>query len=377
MSRRQDEMLSVVMPVHNALPHLDEAVRSILDQTYRNFEFVILDDGSTDGSLERLREWVRKDRRIRLIESQTNLGPVGSSNMVAMAATEDLVARMDADDVSHPERLERQVALMHDRPDVALVATACDIIGPNGEKVRSADTWRLARSSWFAPFAHGSILYRREVFDGLGGYRLECEFWEDQDLFARMLVFTDKKILILSDALYRNRHSTIGTRISTDPSRVEDTVDLAYRCVAKLDQQQWYDDVLLATSRPSRLDPRVFISHGSLRLWANERPREFGRLLKRGRFSLDFRSISALVWTLWAFVNPVTLRLFMKVLVALRNWSAFENGDPPDIIEWVPPNRAAIAAAAKRQSGGRSQGGTRLVAQPGLEHQDGPEGLRR
>jgi hypothetical protein len=243
--------------------------------------------------------------------------------------------------------------MMRDRPDVVLVATACDIIGPNGEKIRRADTWRLARKSWFAPFAHGSILYRREVFDRLGGYRPECEFWEDQDLFARMLVFTDKKILILSDALYLNRHSTIGTRVSTDQSRVEETVDLAYRCVARLDRQQWYDDVLLAKDRPAKLDPRVFISHGSLRLWANERPRKFGRLLKRGRLSFDFRSISALVWTLWAFVNPATLRLFMKGLVAVRNRLASGKADPPTVIEWAPPGRVAIAVAAKRQSGGR------------------------
>lgn len=348
--RATDERISVVMPVHNALPYLDDAVRSILDQTYRDFEFVILDDGSTDGSLERLQEWAREDGRIRLIENRTNLGPVGSSNKVAMAATGDLVARMDADDISHPERLERQVALLRDRPDVALVATACDVIGPNGEDIRSADTWRLTRGSWFAPFAHGSILYRRSIFDSLGGYRPECEFWEDQDLFARILVFTDRKILILRDALYSNRHSPVSTRVSTESTRVEETVDLAYRCVAQLDQRQWYDDVLLDSGRPEKLDPRVFISRGSLRLWANERPRELGRLLKRGRLSLDFGSISALMWTLWAFVSPGTLRQFMKGLAAVRNRSAAANGDVAEVIEWAPPNREAIAASASRRS---------------------------
>ena len=66
--------LSVVMPVHNALPHLDAAVRSILEQTHRDFEFVILDDASTDGSTERLREWAAKDERIRLLRGQEEPG---------------------------------------------------------------------------------------------------------------------------------------------------------------------------------------------------------------------------------------------------------------------------------------------------------------
>ena len=78
--------VSVVMPVHNAMPYLDIAVESILGQTLQNFEFVILDDASTDGSTERLREWASRDPRIRLIEEKTNLGPALSSERVAREA---------------------------------------------------------------------------------------------------------------------------------------------------------------------------------------------------------------------------------------------------------------------------------------------------
>src|SRR5262245_10456965 len=123
-----DELISVVMPVHNALPHLDAAVESILGQTHRNIEFVILDDGSTDGSTERLRQWAERDRRIKLFEGDRNLGPAGSSNRVIAHSSAELIARMDADDLSHPERLERQVQLLRERPDVCLVGTACDLI---------------------------------------------------------------------------------------------------------------------------------------------------------------------------------------------------------------------------------------------------------
>src|SRR4051794_20662021 len=100
----QPPKVSVVMPVHNAMPFLDIAVASILGQSFEDFEFVILDDASTDGSTERLREWAARDPRIRLIEEKRNLGPALSSERVAVAARAALVARMDADDISHRDR---------------------------------------------------------------------------------------------------------------------------------------------------------------------------------------------------------------------------------------------------------------------------------
>ena len=109
--------VSVVMPVHNAGEFLDASVRSILDQSLTDFEFVILDDGSTDGSLEALRRWARSDRRIRLIENADRTGAANSSNRAARAASAPLIARMDADDVAEPARLERQARVFDDRPD--------------------------------------------------------------------------------------------------------------------------------------------------------------------------------------------------------------------------------------------------------------------
>ncbi len=133
------------MPVHNAQPFLDESVGSILNQTFADFEFVILDDGSTDGSTEALREWAQRDARIRLYESARNLGPAGSSNFVVERARAPLVARMDADDVSHPDRLRRQWEVLERRPDVALVGTLYEGIDARGRRVRPRDRWRLAR----------------------------------------------------------------------------------------------------------------------------------------------------------------------------------------------------------------------------------------
>src|SRR5688572_7285935 len=129
-------LISVVMPVYNALPFLDDSINSILTQTLTDFEFVIFDDASTDGSVERLRQCANRDPRIRLHESKQQLGLSGSSNAVVALARSSIVARMDADDVAHPDRLKRQWEIIKDRPDVVVVGTLCNGIDASGREVR-------------------------------------------------------------------------------------------------------------------------------------------------------------------------------------------------------------------------------------------------
>src|SRR6266849_4896317 len=158
MNLTTNPLISVVMPVYNALPFLDESIRSILEQTLSDFEFVILDDASTDGSVERLREWSPRDGRIRLHESRQRLGLSGSSNAVVAKARAPIVARMDADDIAHPDRLRRQWNIMESRPDVAVIGALCNGIDASGREVRPRDRWRLLRRSVFIPFPHGSAM---------------------------------------------------------------------------------------------------------------------------------------------------------------------------------------------------------------------------
>lgn len=336
-----EQSVSVVMPVHNAMPHLDSAVLSILEQTHRDFEFIILDDGSTDGSTERLREWAKRDNRIRLFESGKNLGPVESSNRVIELASHDLIARMDADDVSLPSRLEEQLRLMSDLETLDLVACGCDVIDAAGSTVRGPDHWRLARKSWFAPFAHGSVLFRRQLFDAVGGYREECAYWEDQDLFARMLIFAKARALTIPQALYRVRYSRVSTRVASDQHHVETAVDRMYRSVDRLALGELYEDLLKTAPHQDKIDPRVFIATGSLVLWAGGRPHLVGRLLEDGDIGANFGSLSALVWTTWASLGPNSLRAFMRTLVRIRNWMAAQHR-PDEPIEWLPPELISL-----------------------------------
>lgn len=324
--------VSVVMPVHNALPHLDKAVQSILGQTFTDFEFVILDDASTDGSLSRLKQLAATDDRIRLLQVATNLGPALSSDRVAREAKAPIVARMDADDVAYPTRLAEQLELLRRFPDVGVIGSLCDVIDARGRKIRGPEHWRLGRNSPFVPFPHGATMYRRSVFERVGGYRRECEYWEDQDLITQMSLVS--RILVLPYALYQVRQSTTSTRVASDQDRLERAVDLMYRAVERLEAGAGYDGLLHQhPGRDEQLDPRVFISLGSVLLWAGGRPRLFRRLIDRGRLRPDFRSFSALVWTAWASLHPSTLRLFLRSLLKARN-SAGPHTQSREPVEW-------------------------------------------
>jgi glycosyltransferase involved in cell wall biosynthesis len=309
--------VSVVMPVHNAMPYLDVAVESILGQTLQNFEFVILDDASTDGSTERLREWALRDSRIRLIEEKNNLGPALSSECVARAARAEFVARMDADDVSHRSRLEEELAVFDRYPETGIVACLCDFIDTRNRKLRGSEQWRLTRRSPLVPFAHGAMMYRRDVFEMAGGYRRECEYWEDQDLVTRMARLAP--IMVIPRALYQVRFSATSTRAASDAAALEHAVDVMYRSADRLGHHQDYDDLLKSVDQSDKVDPRVFISLGSQLLWAGGKPRFFRRLLSRAELSADFRTLSAIVWTGWASLEPRSLRAFLRCLLLIRN----------------------------------------------------------
>jgi len=309
--------VSVVMPVHNALPYLDAAVDSILRQTFEDFEFVILDDASTDGSTERLREWARRDGRIRLLEEKRNLGPARSSERVARAATAPIVARMDADDTSYPQRLADQLDVLDRHPGVGVVGGLFDLIDPTGRIVRGPELWRLRQPASVPPFGNGPLTYRREVFDQVGGYREECEFWEDNDLILRLAAVTD--IMVLPYSVYQVRLGRVSNRLSSEQLRVERAVDLMYRARTRLENGQSYDDLLRSGLPDDRkVNPHVFVSLGSITLWAGGRPRLFRRLLSRGALGFDRRSLAALVWTAWAATEPHSLRAFIRLLLAGR-----------------------------------------------------------
>lgn len=331
--------VSVVMPVRDAGPYLEDAIRSILDQSYRDFEFIIRDDGSVDGSTEILREWAARDPRIRLFIGEGPLGPAESSNWVVRQASAAFVARMDADDISCSERLARQLAVLEADPGACLVGALWEGIDPKGNRVRPRDRWRLAQPGPFAPFPHGSIMFRRAAFEQVGGYRQACNFWEDADLYLRLAEVG--RLLVLPDILYLHRSSGHSTRIVSPSEWVEEAVDRMYRSLGAAPP---VDEARPASSRPRKVLPKVFVSLGSTNLWAGQRPGMLRRLWRRSELGWDRGSAAVLAWALWGSVSPRSLRLALRTLIRLRDFSVRARYRDGVAYPWRPILSKAAAA---------------------------------
>lgn len=169
--------ISVLMPVYNTRPYVAEAIGSILKQTCRGFELIILDDGSTDGTLAILRRYEKRDSRIRLI-TRENRGLVATRNELLRAAKGRLVAWADSDDISYPDRLEKQRACFAD-PEVVWVTAAIRMVDSAGNPIRVVPLSDDPGSTCVA-------MMDRETAMRLGGFREELRICEDRDMELRM-----------------------------------------------------------------------------------------------------------------------------------------------------------------------------------------------
>ncbi len=186
-------LVSVLMCVHNAGPYLAAAVDSILTQTFADFEFVLIDDGSTDESSRLLQEYAARDRRIQL-HRQANMGLTRSLNRGLDLVRGQYVARMDADDVSQPNRFERQVEFLQQNPEVGVCGTWVELIGTSSGKVwkypTEPDDVAAAMLFFPPPLAHPTVMMRAAALTR-HGLRYDPSFprGQDFDLWSRCACF--------------------------------------------------------------------------------------------------------------------------------------------------------------------------------------------
>jgi glycosyltransferase involved in cell wall biosynthesis len=181
--------VSVVMSVFNGQAYLAEAIESILNQSYRDFDFVIIDDGSTDKTAEILRSYASRDQRIRIYRHE-NKGRAASLNIGIELAKGNYVARMDADDFALPHRLQEQVRFMNEHPEVGLIGGAFELINNNQvlKTIRfpAEDSEVRSMMGFCNPICHPTVLMRKEVALASGGYRKALLDADDYDLWLRM-----------------------------------------------------------------------------------------------------------------------------------------------------------------------------------------------
>ena len=183
--------ISVLMPVYNGEKYLDEALRSILEQTFSDFEVIIINDGSTDNSLQILERYTQKDQRIRLV-SRENRGLVATLNEGLALAKAPLIARMDADDIAYPERFKLQKQFLDENPEVVCTGGYIEMIDYAG-RVLTLLTMPLDDQSiqelmlkGHAAIVHPASMMRADTMKAIGGYKEEYKAAEDLDLWLRL-----------------------------------------------------------------------------------------------------------------------------------------------------------------------------------------------
>lgn len=202
--------ISVIMPVYNAQRYLSEAIESILTQTFRDFEFINVNDGSTDSSLEIIQRFQEKDSRIRII-NQSNQGVTKSLNNAIHLAQGKYIARMDADDVSLPTRLEKQCQYMEAHPEIAVCGSRALIIDDNGDVIKKDRIFCTHEKIEHRHLAgkcsmkHPSVIIRADVLREVNGYNEELPYAQDFDLWLR--IGEIGKIENLPDVLIKYRRN--------------------------------------------------------------------------------------------------------------------------------------------------------------------------
>jgi hypothetical protein len=207
--------VSVVMSVYNSGKYLREAADSILGQTFRDFEFIIVDDGSTDSTWAILTSY--NDPRIVLVRNEENIGLTRSLNKGLAVASGEYVARMDADDISLPHRFEKQVAFLKKHSGIGILGSICQRIDTNGREqgLHQAPTndLQIRWTSLLAnPFWHPTVMIRRDVLTQNGlNYDEAFQTAQDYDLWTRTLKYTRGANLSEPLIQYRLCHSVTNT----------------------------------------------------------------------------------------------------------------------------------------------------------------------
>ena len=186
--------VSVVMGVYNAEKYVDQAIESVLNQTYADFELLLLNDGSTDNSLAHLEHYAKLDSRCKVYSGE-NQGMVAMANKGVSLAQADIIFRMDNDDVCRPERLEKQVRYLNEHPECVAVGSKVLLIDPDGLPIMEVGGNALHQeiddanlSGGGSYLCHPAVAFRKEAILNVGGYRQEFHYAEDLDIFLSLAV---------------------------------------------------------------------------------------------------------------------------------------------------------------------------------------------
>lgn len=202
--------VSLIMSVYNGSSFLEQSISSVLGQTFSNFEFIIVDDASTDNSLEIITNFAEKDPRIKVLRNSCNLGLTKSLNLSLKVCSGEYVARIDADDFCAVDRLEKQIKFLDQNDKYVLVSSWAVEVDSSGNEIRVlkpnlTDSELKKVLIRHNPIIHSSIMFRRQIVLSEGGYDEYFVYAQDYDLYLRLV--KNFSLAILPECLVFSRVS--------------------------------------------------------------------------------------------------------------------------------------------------------------------------
>jgi glycosyltransferase involved in cell wall biosynthesis len=223
--------VTVAIPAYNAMEYLPETLKSVLNQTYRDFEVIIVNDGSTD----KIEEWFASidDRRVKLI-SQVNRGLAGARNTAIEHATGDYIALLDADDLWETTKLAKQIDLFEDNPEVGLIYTWASLIDETGKSIGKTIKTNLEGDVWEQLLTRNSIrpssvVIRRDCFEKVGRFDENLRSYiEDWDMWLRLAPHYSFRVVKKPLMFYRERNSSVSKNLEAMKQSIEIVIKKAF-----------------------------------------------------------------------------------------------------------------------------------------------------
>lgn len=223
--------LTVLLPVYNCEKYVGSAVESVLNQSFKDFEFLIINDGSTDGTESIIKRYARDDSRIRFV-SRSNKGFLATLAEGLDLIETELVMRMDADDISLPTRMEKQYRFLVQNPDYGVVGCEIQSMSQDGRmggydpRPAGNDSLRLFLGYGCA-LSGPTVMFRKSVISSVGGFREESWPAEDYDCWARIaLKYPDVKLHNIPEVLYYYRENNEGISLQNKVKQIQKTIEI-------------------------------------------------------------------------------------------------------------------------------------------------------
>lgn len=292
--------ISAVMPLFNGITYISESINSVINQTYADWEFIIVNDyGSDDGCVEIIKSYAKKDSRIKLIQNETRLGLAESLNIGIAAATGEFIARVDVDDPSYAERFEKQIKYMSEHPDIVLCGTLQRSVLPNRsyiEVVPCTPEELKAGMLFGCEISHCSVMFRKCVFLKNNWKYDATRLGEDYDLWTKVMF--EAPIANIPEVLVDHRWGFENISIEKGERLHQEVRETSARCLKKLGIRVPDNDLLLLSGWRNRPETEArrnivdFLKKSyALLTEINEKNKEIGLF--------DAMALEKILWKRW------------------------------------------------------------------------------